>query len=267
MKITISLLVVLLLLGAFSCFALLAQRFCRKLNYRIRRGAMPSDMMNDLRRNFEVMLLGSTRVWGEARQKNLCSAGNQKEIVFSLPTRTVEGDWLVLQRMHSYVRKGGVVLFPIDLGDPNNEVEGIGYAELNLLHPVTLDALNICVDERRLGNPILHYNKFTRVFLYSYAHTYFFKFLPQLASLLGRKLDTEMLNQKIQGCEKYLRRAADFCQVRSIHLVSVFILPEYLSEEDRTRLSKSISESYNGLDYNICRSPKEALELSALSGK
>ncbi|MBT63408.1 MAG: hypothetical protein CML13_09385 [Puniceicoccaceae bacterium] len=228
---------------------------------------MPTDIMTDLRRNFDVMVLGSTRVWACAHQKKLCSIDNQKQIVFALPTRTVEGDWLILQRMHSYLKKDGLVLFPIDLGDPNLRIKGLGYAELNLLHPVTLEARNLNVNERKLGNPVWHYSQYTRVFLYTWVQSYFYKFLPYLSSLRIRKLKARNIDEKIQSSVDFLRLAAGFCQERSIRLMPVFILPDLLCETDRVRLSETISESVQELDYHICANAREAIELAVHAGE
>jgi hypothetical protein len=259
-----SILIALILLGAFGLFILLVRRLVRSFNHRIRREALPSDMMTDLRRNFEVMLLGSARIWACSKEQRVSSPDDNKLIVFALPTRSVQGDWLILQRMLSYVRKGGVVVFPIDLGDSNNQAEGLGYAELNLLHPVTLSTLGMAIDQSKLNQPLRYYRRFTTHLVWSYLN---FRYIKRLPFILGRKESLDIINKRVSDTRGILRKAADFCEERSVRLLPIVILPECFSESDIAILLEHIHEAYQGLDYRTCHTVHEAIEVASTSGQ
>jgi hypothetical protein len=230
----------------------------RKINRWIGKELTPPGMLTDLRRNFEYLVLGSTQVWSFFRAQVPESKSSSRYILFALPTRTVAGDYLVLQRMHSYLRKGGKVIWPIDLSDRYFSIEGIGIAEFPYLHPVTVDALDLKLNAELLKQPVRRAPKFCIIAVAAYLRYHSSRLMGWLSIFLGSKCDVRRAADEISGSQQQLRDAAAFCRERSLDFIPVFILPRSLQESE---FKEQVARTLHGIDYKVCRSVSEIRDM------
>jgi len=236
----------------------LLRRLSHRINRWIRKELTPPDMLTDLRRNFEYLVLGSTNVWSFFRAQVPESKNSSRYMLFALPTRSVAGDYLVLQRMHSYLRKGGQVIWPIDLSDRYNPIHGVGIAELPYLHPVTLDAFGLKLSEKLLKQPVRRAPKFCIIAVAAYLRDHSSRFMGWLSIVLESKCDARRVADEISGSQQQLRDAAVFCRERSLDFVPVFILPRSLQESE---FKEQLAKTLHGIDYKVCRSVSEIRDM------
>lgn len=233
----------------------------RRLNRFVLKEITPPSMVLDLRRNFDVMVLGSSSVWATYRAKLPALRDSDEVITFSMPLRSVSGDFLILQHMHSYLRKDGVVVFPVDLNDPYSMVEGVGIGEIKFLHPVIIDSLGLDLEKRKAESPIQNSPRFCFVLLWSLFRAKWLGWSVLFGVRRAKRCDLKLVIDKVRASKDVIDQVAFFCRKRSIRLAPVFLLPNGLKNAVEEELKNEISVLLRGRDFYIFDSPDKVFEL------
>ncbi|MFV0590284.1 MAG: hypothetical protein ACK5M7_02780 [Draconibacterium sp.] len=197
----------ILLAGVFFSFLYLN-------NILIQDSRLPS-MFNDNRRNFDFLLLGSTNIWKNIRQDRFNKEINNKLISFSFFRRSLYGDFIILQRVFSYLKSEGTVLLPIDFTKFNElGPQRLNISDLYKLHEITLLELGHKFGKLKKNFPIL----FNPVFAINY-------FYHKIGNFhLGKRINSNNIKEKdIQSISDTINDIIQFCAIRNLN-VKIFIL-------------------------------------------
>ncbi|MCG6191502.1 hypothetical protein [Maribellus maritimus] len=139
-----------------------------KLNSILNVDTMPPNVFTDTRRNFEYLLLGSTKMWRNIDVNSYNQNGKNKILSFAFYKRSLYADSFILRRMFSYLRENGTVLITIDLDDEKHySKETLSYADLRMLHPITLRIRKFKFERIMVKYPLIFYPVFSFGYLFN----------------------------------------------------------------------------------------------------
>lgn len=123
------------------------------LNWYIRRSIMDQvpNVQIFRQRNLDFMIIGEPSIGSDIIDNIQSKSGLQ----FTASTRTLASSILILKRMFSYLRPGGVVYFVG--GDKFYNSTSVSCTEIPFLHRITVNSLNLMEQKRRLKFPLFFF--------------------------------------------------------------------------------------------------------------
>jgi len=236
---------------------------CIRLNRVIQINTEPPRMLGDLRRNFDYLLLGSTNVWG--RCHFVGEEAFARVLSFAQPLRNLWGDYLVLQHMHSYLKSDGIVVLTVDYASQNNlQAKGLNYADLQMLHPVTLSSLGQRAYQRKLAYPLLYFPNYCLGYVY---YILVAKFKSRRRWLVGSGKITgkdATYQQNLSGeITQIIKRVSEFCDIRSLGLKVIFIACDEFASENSLEIIESLRSESNRPECHIVEDPEQIISILA----
>lgn len=162
---------------------------------------MVPDIFRDDKRNYEALNIGSA--------KKYLPKQDTKMNIYA-PNRSIYSSFLILQRLHSFVKQKGDINIYFDFN--TDTVEKISTSDMYFLHPITLNEIGIP------NNIVTYY------FPILVAPIYSMKFL--LWRLLGISLQFNQVKKnliKINEIERYIESVISFCLERELNVTIYFL--------------------------------------------
>jgi hypothetical protein len=189
-----------------------------RLNSLIRSGAAAPNPLKDLRRNFEYLLLGSTKIWMSTET----SGSDLKLLPFAFYRRTLYADFLILQRMFSFLKEGGCAVVTVECSAASSIVRrSLTYADLQLLHRITLTSLGIRFSNYQRRYPLFFYPVFSAGYLVHLLQKRCPARLVGIPSLFRRGQTDEAA---ISAIIETIGKMAGFCEQRSLKMKVVLLV-------------------------------------------
>jgi len=217
-------------------------------------------MLSDLRRNFEVLLVGGTRLWESCRFDSSEDGSGTRFMLAARPCRSMEGQWWTLQHMHSYVRKGGTVIMTVDLGDRTHRAQGFSYGDARTFHPLPNQSFGLRYNDVIRSQCWRFYPVYSLVLLSILGRHMLQKRLPIPRYWVRNRSAMRQIAATIKEAREFIAQALHFCEERSLRLHTAVILPEKHSEKDRELLAKMCSQELQGMEHAVYPDPKTLVE-------
>jgi hypothetical protein len=227
-----------------------------RLNSAVRDSTGTPDAAGGHRRNFEYLLLGSTAVWQHLNPGEYNQGTDNRLLSFAFYHRSLFADFLILQRMFSYLREGGCVVVTVDCAMPLR-ADGLTYADLRLLHRVTLLSLNIKFGGYRKEYPLFFYPRFSAGFLSAMMCKEVACRLHKPAAFLPGVRPDVLDGRKISTTVETIRKMAGFCSVRGLQLKVILLADNDQAATVSAKIKDGLSARDTGLSVFVIRRMEE----------
>lgn len=217
----------------------------------------PPPMLTDYRRNYEGLLLGGTRIWESCRFDANNGDIMHRFFLATRPLRSIEGEWWTLQHMHSYVRKNGMVIMTIDLGDLTQRALGYSYGDARIFHPVVNQALGLQYNDRVKSQCWRFYPGYCLVLLGAYLRRTNYRHWPIPKFWVRHRCNKKWHLGTISKARVFLEKAASFCSERDLQLQAAIILPDRVSGKQLQYISGFCQRELDGIEHTLYRNPSE----------
>ena len=231
----------------------------RRLNHFISVDTAPPELLGELARNFDYLLLGSTGTWQLRGTPTLKNCKNF--MALARPFSNLWADFLVLQRMHSYLRENGSVVVLVEISEQVGlSGRELNYADLRYLHPVTLASLGYGFTSPMAARPVVYFPWFSLRYLWSRVQVWFKVSSKLLRGFAAGPRGVDSLSARdANEIETLLGQFHDFCHGRNLKLRVMFIGLENDLKSNILKVIASLRARYRDSDWDLLA---EASELS-----
>jgi hypothetical protein len=134
----------------------------------IKKDSAPPNIFKEERRNFDYLLIGSTKLWHYVRQVHCNEYKDNQVMSFAFFKRSLYAVYLILQHMFSWLKENGTVIVAIDIDECQREgIDKLNYSDFRFLHPVTIKEIGVKFWKFKRIVPLLFYPVFSiRYFFY-----------------------------------------------------------------------------------------------------
>jgi hypothetical protein len=217
-------------------------------------------LLTDLRRNFEVLLVGGTRLWESYRFDSSEDGSGTQFMLAARPCRSMEGQWWTLQHMHSYVRKGGTVIMTVDLGDRTHRARGFSYGDARTFHPLANQSFGLRYNNSIRSHCWLFYPGYSVILLSILGRHANHRYLPIPRFWVRNGPAGNKYTTTIKDAREFIAQALPFCNERSLRFHAAIILPDSLSKKERELVGKICTKELEGIDHAVYPHPKKLIE-------
>jgi hypothetical protein len=236
------------------------KRLSTRISNRVDRESAPPPMLTDLRRNFQALIIGGTRLW-EFYRFDTSEKGSDTRFMFAArPCRSMEGQWWTLQHMHSYMRKGGTVIMTVDLGDRTHRTRGFSYGEARTFHPLVNKSFGLRSDDAIRAHCFQFYPFYSLVLLSVLGRHTNHRRLPIPRFWVRNGTSGKKCAATIRDVREFVAQALPFCEERSLRFHTAVILPDNLPEKERKLVAEVCSLELQGIHHAIYPHPKKLME-------
>ncbi|MFW6016406.1 MAG: hypothetical protein ACOCRK_08195 [bacterium] len=205
----------------------------------------------DLRRNFDYMILGSSKVKQYYNPK-FCDCNY---LNYSFYERSLSVDFDILKNLHSLVKSEGTIIITIDYSNIMNRRTYITPLDKCVLHPILLRKYNILFLRFQIAFPLL----FNPIFCFRYI----LKRKKPGNSITWDSSSSESLdniaidNSILSDIERTIEEMILFCNERNLNVKIVFINSDASSICANRLLIEKFKYKYKTLDIVVVNNNKE----------